>query len=106
MIYKFKSKASGDVLMMGPNGDAFLRVLGREPAAKGILEPAQMAAALAAIEQAVAQDEAARQQAQQEAEIDGRKLSGEAISLRQRLWPMVDMIQRSNAEEVPIVWGT
>ncbi len=33
MIYKFKSKASGDIIMMGPTGDALLRALGRTPAA-------------------------------------------------------------------------
>ena len=29
MIYKFKSAASGDVIMLGPNGDAMLRLLGQ-----------------------------------------------------------------------------
>ena len=39
MIYKFRCKAAGDVIMLGPNGDQMLRLLGREPAAKGIFEP-------------------------------------------------------------------
>ena len=30
MIYKFKSKATGDVIMLGPNGDQMLVLLGRE----------------------------------------------------------------------------
>ena len=42
MIYKFKSKAAGDVIMMGPTGDQVLRAVGREPAAKGIIEVAAM----------------------------------------------------------------
>ena len=37
MIYKFKSKSAGDVLMMGPNGDQVMRLLGRDPAPKGII---------------------------------------------------------------------
>ncbi len=48
MLYKFKSKATGDVIMLGPNGDALLRALGRTPAPKGIVEPADMPAAIAA----------------------------------------------------------
>jgi hypothetical protein len=28
MIYKFKSKATGDVIMLGPNGDQLLRAAG------------------------------------------------------------------------------
>src|SRR5206468_2407161 len=47
MIYKFKSKATGDVIMMGPNGDQVLRLIGKEPAAKGIIEVAAMPSAMA-----------------------------------------------------------
>ena len=106
MIYKFKSKASGDVIMLGPNGDAFLRVLGREPASTGIIEPAAMAAAVTAIEQAVLAEEAARAEAEREAAAQGSKLpAAEGVALRQRLWPMVDMLKRSAAAGVPVVWG-
>jgi hypothetical protein len=48
MIYKFKSKATGDLIMLGPNGDQLLRLLGREPAPKGIIEVADMPSAAAA----------------------------------------------------------
>lgn len=60
MIYKFKSKAAGDVIMLQPNGDQVMRLLGREPAAKGIFESADMPAAISRLEAAVAEDEAAR----------------------------------------------
>jgi hypothetical protein len=106
MIYKFKSKASGDIIMMGPTGDALLRAIGREPAAKGIIEPAAMAAALQGIEQAVAADEAARAEAEREAAARGERLAPrEGVALRQRLWPMVDMLQRAAAADEPVVWG-
>jgi hypothetical protein len=106
MIYKFKSKASGDIIMMGPTGDALLRALGRAPAPKGIIEPADMAAAMAAIEQAVLADEAARAEAEKEAAARGEKLAPrEGVALRQRLWPMVDMLKRSAAANEPVVWG-
>ena len=106
MIYKFKTKAAGDVIMMGPNGDAFLRVIGREPAAKGIIEPAQMAAAIAAIEQAVADAEAARAEAEAEAALAGETLlPAEGVGLRQRLWPMAEMLRRAGAANEPVVWG-
>lgn len=106
MIYKFKSKAAGDVIMMGPNGDALLRVLGREPSAKGIIEPASMAVAIAAIEQAVRADEAARAEAEAEAAAHGQTLPArDGVGLRQRLWPMVEMLKRAAAADEPVVWG-
>jgi len=106
MIYKFKSKAAGDVIMMGPTGDQVLRALGREPAPKGIFEVAAMPAAIAAIEQAVAADDAARKLAEEEAAAEGKKLAPrDAVSLRQRAWPLVEMMKRAMAEGHDIVWG-
>lgn len=104
MLYKFKSKASGDVIMLGPNGDTFLRTIGREPAAKGIIELDAMPAAIRAIEQAVAADEAARAQAAADADKPGQG-QADSVALRPRLWPMVDMLQRAIAAKVAVVWG-
>ena len=104
MIYKFKSKAAGDVIMMGPGGDQVLRILGKEPAAKGIFEVADMPAAMKAIEQAVAADEAARKNP--EADNDEPKPGkGDGVTLRQRAWPLLEMMKRSHAAGVDIVWG-
>jgi hypothetical protein len=106
MIYKFKSKAAGDVIMMGPSGDQVLRIIGKQPGAQGIVEPPAMPAAIAAIEQAVLAEEAARKQAEAEAEAEGRTLPPrEAVTLRQRAWPLVDMMKRAHAAGEDVVWG-
>jgi hypothetical protein len=97
MIYKFKSKATGDVIMLEPNGDEMLRILGREPAATGIIEVADMQAAIAALQQAVSAEEA------KAADADDGKPAG--VSLRQRLWPMIEMLKRAQAAKEPVVWG-
>ena len=106
MIYKFKSKSAGDVIMMGPSGDQVLSIIGKAPAAKGIIEPAAMPAAIAAIERAIADDENARKQAEAEAAAEGKTLPPrEAVTLRQRAWPLVEMLKRAHAEGRDIVWG-
>ena len=65
-----------------------------------------MAAAIAALEQAVAADEAARAQAWHEAQAEGRKVAPrDGVTLRQRAWPLVEMMKRSSAENADIVWG-
>lgn len=101
MIYKFKSQATGDLIMLGPHGDHVLELLGRAPSAKGIIEVADMPAAIQALEAAVAADE--RQGAGAETLVDdeGRK----PVGLRQRLWPMVEMLHRAQAGNEAIVWG-
>ncbi len=48
MIYKFKSKAAGDVIMLAASGDDVLRTIGKAPSAKGIIEPADMPGAMRA----------------------------------------------------------
>ena len=107
MIYKFKSKSAGDVIMLGPNGDQMLRLIGRQPAPKGIIEAKDMPAAIQVLEQAVAAEEAARPEAEAEAAAKGEKLAPRDgnVSLRQRVWPLVDMMKRSHAHGHDIVWG-
>jgi riboflavin synthase len=100
MIYKFKSKACGDVIMLGASGDQMLRIIGKEPAAQGIIEVAVMPLAMVAIERAVAADEAARAQndASQPPPRDG-------VRLHQRAWPLLEMMKRAHAAGNDIVWG-
>lgn len=101
MIYKFKSKATGDLIMLGPNGDQMLRLLGREPAATGIFELADLPAARRRLEAAVAEAEAAAAAAPG----DDDERARQAVGLRQRLWPMVQMMDRAAAAGEVIVWG-
>jgi hypothetical protein len=101
MLYKFKSKAAGDVIMLGPNGDQVMRLVGREPAAKGIFEVKDMPTLIAALEQAVAVDDAARKQ-----DSDEPPAKGDGVSLRQRVWPLVDMLRRCLSANEVITWGT
>lgn len=106
MIYKFKSKATADVIMLGPNGDQVLRVLGREPSPKGILEVDAMPAAMAALQKAIADEEAStRGEADQDDEGDADEKAPTTVSLRQRAWPLLEMIRQSHAAGEPIVWG-
>ena len=103
MIYKFRSKAASDVVMLGPNGDRLLHILGREPAPQGIVEPSAMLAAISALQAAVAADEAARAAARSDGNTSDSR--PEAVSLRARVWPMVEMFKRAHAAGEPVVWG-
>ena len=46
MLYKFKSKAAGDLIMLEQHGSLVLRIIGKEPAAQGILRCADLPQAL------------------------------------------------------------
>ena len=110
MLYKFKSKNTGDVIMLQPNGKRVLEIIGKDStsasAAQGIISPEQMPAAIAALEAAIAQDEADQKAALAQAQANGEPPARpEAISLRQRATPFIDMLRRCAKDGTEIVWG-
>ena len=79
----------------------------RQSGASGIVTVAQIPAAIAALEAAVA-DEEARVQAQAAEEgddADAAEQRKDAVRLRQRVVPLIEMLKRSAAADVDVVWG-
>lgn len=106
MIYRFRTKNRADVIMLGAAGEQVLRLLGREPSARGIVTAAQLGGAISALEQAVAEDEAAFARRQAEAEEAGEPLPRrEGVTLRQRAWPLLELMRASLADGHDMVWG-
>lgn len=104
MIYKFQSRATGDVIMLGPNGDEVLSLIGKSPAKQGIIPVDAMPAAIAALEQAAV---GGADHAPRPAEVDDHEASGApgGVTLKQRIWPLLEMMKASLAEKQDIVWG-
>lgn len=106
MLYKFKSKATGDLIMLEPNGRQMLGIIGKSTGPTGIILAAEMTAAIAALEAAVVQEEQERKVAADEAKATGSVAPVyEGVSLRQRATPFVDMLRRCAKADVEIVWG-
>ncbi len=107
MLYKFKSRAAPDLIMLQPNGRRLLQLIGKPLGEKqGILEPSAMAAAIAALESAIAQEEAERRDAEAEAAAKGETLPElKGVSLRQRATPFIEMLRRCEKAGKDIVWG-
>jgi hypothetical protein len=65
-----------------------------------------MPSAIEAIRRAIARDEAQPSQAAAESVTDGNELlRDEAVTLRQRACPLVEMMKRAQLEHANIVWG-
>jgi len=105
MTYRFKSRKVADVVMIGANGDHLMRLLGREPSARGAIDPADMPAAIAALERAVVEDEADSRRRREEAEQRGEVLPSAAVSLRARVWPLIEMMRQCHRDGMSITWG-
>ena len=112
MLYKFKSKATGDLIMLEPQGKHILKLIGKEAGAKGIILPNEMLAAIDALNAAVAQEELTIQAAKDASKGEGEDGSpapknegSRSISLKQRVVPFIDMLRRAHAEDKEVVWG-
>lgn len=112
MLYKFKSKATGDLIMLEPQGKQILKLIGKEAGAKGIILPSEMLAAIDALHAAVEQETLAVQTAQDDASATDKQTKAtpvadgpRVISLKQRVVPFIDMLRRAHAEDKEVVWG-
>jgi hypothetical protein len=113
MLYKFKSKNTGDVIMLQPNGRRVLQIIGKDvpedidtTGEKGIILPEQMPAAIAALEAAIAREEADQKAALAEALARQEPAPHfESVSLRQRAQPFIEMLKRCQEDGSEVVWG-
>jgi hypothetical protein len=93
MLYKFKSKVTGDLIMLEADAKRLLKIMGREDQVKGIFLADQLESVIAALESAVVLEET-------EGVQDLKQ-----ISLRQRSLPMLKMLKKCKDQSADVVWG-
>jgi cyclopropane-fatty-acyl-phospholipid synthase len=104
MIYKFKSQAAADVIMLQLNGDQMLAIVGKEPSAQGIITVAQIPAAIAALEAAIEVHEATEAKRRENPGLVV-EAEGDSVMLRQRAAPFIDLLRTSAQAGKDVVWG-
>ena len=104
-LYRFKSRETGDLVMLGPDGKRILEVLGKDPSAPGIIQPAEIAGAVQARRAAAKAEEEDRQRQIEEAQAKGEVPPEFGIPLRVRSTPFIEMLERCHAADVEVVWG-
>ena len=107
MLYKFKSKNAGDVIMLEPNGRHVLEVIGKGAGPTGIILASEMTLAIKALQDAIALEES-HDEGHSEGHCDGhgeKVVRGDAPGLRQRAMPFIDMLQRNYKAQTDVVWG-
>ncbi len=104
-LYRFKSRETGDLVMLGPDGKRILEVLGKDPSAPGIIQPAEIPGAVQALRAAAKAEEEDRQRQIEEAQAKGEVPPEFGIPLRVRSTPFIEMLERCHAADVEVVWG-
>lgn len=112
MVITFQSAAAGDVIMMDNQAERLLGIIGKDPKAdKGIVTVEQLPGAIDMLLAAIAEDKARQADAnadpdqEEKDKEEGRVGIAAPVGLAQRAWPLLDMLQCSLKEQVPVVWG-
>lgn len=106
MLYEFKCRATGNLVMMQPVAERILGLIGKAPGATGVIMPEQMPAAWRALDQAIAAERDAGTPADDgEDESDDPKEAAARISLARRAYPFIEMLKAAHAAGKEITWG-
>lgn len=108
MIFRFKSQATADTILLQATAESLLKIMGKEVAPQGIVTAAQIPAAVAALHQAVLDSEAHNppgSDVTNTAAPDGEDDKLDPVRLRQRVAPLVAMLEESAAAGKDVVWG-
>lgn len=132
MIYEFKSRATGSIVMTEPVGQRVLEIIGKEPGPRGIITVDQIPGAIAALRKAVDDEALMRIERAQQATAGGGAFGehspGEGrstnpvdrdgdeeddddtrahphVSLAQRVFPFVEMLEAAHQAGKDVTWG-
>ena len=108
MLIVFKSKAAGDVMMFGDVAHTLMEIMGKDPADKGIVTVEQLPEAIARLKAAVAQDKAEKPVVDHDERVFEKTPEGgkrEVVSLARRAVPLIELLEFSLKEKVPVTWG-
>lgn len=107
MIYRFKSRAAQDFVMLETHARQLFAIIGKSPAPTGVVTVEQIPAAIAALEAAIAQ-EAVNTHNRDGFATEAHEDEAEAqhVGLHQRAAPMLHMLKDSLADNKDMTWGT
>lgn len=118
MIYEFKSRATGSVIMTKPVAEWMLQIIGKTPGRTGVITVDQMPGAVDALNRAIEQEREelrAERRAMDAAgstsasATDAEKGDSDKdpypVSLAQRAFPFIDLLKEAHRAGKDITWG-
>lgn len=107
MLYRFKSRAAPDFVMLEAPARQLFSVVGKAPSPEGVITVDQIPGAISAIEAAMAQDGSNNHN------HDGFATEGhdddaevQHVGLHQRAVPLLNMLKQSLSDNKDVTWET
>ncbi|WP_341668116.1 DUF1840 domain-containing protein [Alcaligenes sp. SDU_A2] len=108
MLVVFKSKAAANVLMFVEHAMPILRAAGRSYPdglpERGVFTAEQLPSAIKGIEHAVGQDRENEQSPHEDEDREPDHPISQAVSFKQRAFPLLDMMREANKSGDPVLW--
>lgn len=107
-LYKFKSKAAGDVIMLSAHAHQLFDAAGLELPERGVIEPKDMARVHANLVAAINMERMAKEPPEKdEADMTAQEKAAliNQVSLEQRAYPFMKMLEAAQAKDKDIHWG-
>lgn len=105
MLYRFKSQATADLVMLAHDGKRLLQLWGKDPHSAGVLLVEDFTAAAQALLAEADREEAALAQAKADAQAaDEPPPNAPPVAWRVRIQPMLKHLDYCKAEDAPLRW--
>jgi hypothetical protein len=115
MLYRFKSRETSDIVMLAPDAERLLAILGKAAKSPGIITWPEMSHCLELLKQEAARDAAQRDAAPRDEEDTWNEdeesppagqqgAPKSSVSLAQRIAPLVQALERCQRAQADLVW--
>ena len=108
MLYKFKSQAAAEVIMLQSTGDEILKIIGKTPGSKGIITVEQIPGAISTLQAEIKRRDALPKEKGNENEKQSQGEPGaedDPIPLGKRAVPFIELLRESAEAGKDVVWG-
>lgn len=105
MLYKFKSQAAAEVIMLQATGDEVLKIIGKTPGPKGIVTVEQVPGAISALQAEIKRREALPKEDGNGNGNGGSAAEDDPIPLGKRVVPFIELLRESAEAGKDVVWG-
>ena len=107
----FRSKAAGEIFMFAETARRIFAIIGKPETPRGVISAEQLGDAIARLTAAVEEEKEQIRRAREEAEEAQRhgeavaEQPAGAITLAQRAFPLLEMLQAAKKKRVDVTWG-
>lgn len=104
-MIRFTSPAAGSFSMMDADARRMIELMGHSPGTLGALAADEVAVALHRLRSATEVD---RQQLRSATPAPGHRIEDEMeapVSLSHRAFPLIDMLEKAQDQQKPVLWG-